>query len=163
MTTRQIQVMRFSVISKKPFKEVLAALEKGVGHPDAQKLMQAIPAAPTEADAEKLAQAAAGPTGLMELGRFDLGSVLRREAGAAARQCVRLLIGNPMVMKQMVKRVPDAGSYAPVTVLVDERADGVHLTYDRMASFLSPYGSEEALKVAHELDGKIEALMNGAA
>jgi hypothetical protein len=29
-------------------------------------------------------------------------------------------------MKEMVKHVPDAGSYAPVTVLVDERADGVH-------------------------------------
>jgi len=33
----------------------------------------------------------------------------------------------------MAKRVPDAGSYAPVTVLVDERHDGVHVSYDRMA------------------------------
>jgi hypothetical protein len=30
---------------------------------------------------------------------------------------------------------PDAGSYAPVTVLVDERAEGVYLSYDRMTSF----------------------------
>ena len=36
----------------------------------------------------------------------------------------------------MAKHVPDAGSYAPVTVLVDERADGVHLSYDKMASLL---------------------------
>jgi hypothetical protein len=28
-------------------------------------------------------------------------------------------------MKEMAKHVPDAGSYAPVTVLVDERTDGV--------------------------------------
>ena len=40
------------------------------------------------------------------------------------------------------------GSYAPVTVLVDERADGVHLSYDRMASFLAPYGNRDALEVA---------------
>ena len=42
-------------------------------------------------------------------------------------------------MKEMAKQVPDAGSYAPVTVLVDERADGVHISYDRMASLLAPY------------------------
>jgi len=48
----------------------------------------------------------------------------------------------------MVKHVPDAGSYAPVTVLVDERADGVHLSYDRMASLLAPYENLDALEVA---------------
>jgi hypothetical protein len=31
-------------------------------------------------------------------------------------------------MKEMAKHVPDAGSYAPVTILVDEREDGVHLS-----------------------------------
>jgi hypothetical protein len=30
-------------------------------------------------------------------------------------------------MKEMAKTVPDADSYAPITILVDERADGVHL------------------------------------
>jgi hypothetical protein len=44
----------------------------------------------------------------------------------------------------MAKHVPDAVSYAPVTVLVDERADGVHLSYDRTASFLAPYGNRHA-------------------
>jgi len=34
-----------------------------------------------------------------------------------------LLIGNPLIMKQLAKFVPDAGSYATVTVLVDERPD----------------------------------------
>jgi len=50
----------------------------------------------------------------------------------------QLIIGNPLMMKEMVKHVPDAGSYAPFAVLVDERADGVHLSYNRMASFLAP-------------------------
>jgi hypothetical protein len=45
-----------------------------------------------------------------------------------------LFVGNPLVMKEMAKHVPDAGSYAPVTVLVDEREDGVHLSYDKMVT-----------------------------
>jgi uncharacterized protein (DUF302 family) len=66
-------------------------------------------------------------------------------------------------MKEMVKHVPDAGSYAPVTVLVDERADGVHLSYDRMASFLAPYENRDALEVAKDLDRKIEGVLREAA
>jgi hypothetical protein len=48
-------------------------------------------------------------------------------------------------------------------MLIDERADGVHLSYDRMASYLAPYGSTEALKVAQDLDTKIETLLTAAA
>ena len=66
-------------------------------------------------------------------------------------------------MKEMVKIVPDAASYAPVTILVDERADGVHLSYDSMASLLAPYGSQAALVVARELDAMIENLFETAA
>jgi hypothetical protein len=35
-------------------------------------------------------------------------------------------------MKEMVRHVPDAGAYAPITILIDERADGVHISYDTM-------------------------------
>jgi hypothetical protein len=72
-------------------------------------------------------------------------------------------VGNPLIMKEMAKTVPDAAAYAPITILVDERADGVHLSYDSMASFLAPYGSETALAVARDLDTKIEGLLETAA
>jgi len=49
-----------------------------------------------------------------------------------------------------------------VTVLVDERADGVHLSYDKMESFLAPYGNRDALEVARNLDKKIEDLLRQA-
>ena len=55
--------------------------------------------------------------------------------------------------------VPDAAAYAPVTILVDERADGVHLSYDSMASLLAPYGSDAALLVATDLYTKIQGLL----
>jgi hypothetical protein len=66
-------------------------------------------------------------------------------------------------MRQMAELVPDAGTYAPVTILIDERADGVHLSYDRMASLLASYDKPEALKVAKYLDLKVEALLAKAA
>ena len=50
-----------------------------------------------------------------------------------------------------------------MTILVDERPDGVHLSYDTMASALAPYGSPIAVKVAQDLDEKVKALLKAAA
>jgi uncharacterized protein (DUF302 family) len=122
-----------------------------------------VAAASTYAELENVINKAIGGSGLMEFTRFDLGEILRKERGAKAPKSLRLVVGNPLIMKQMVEHVPDAGSYAPVTILVDEREDGVHLSYDRMASFLASYGSAEALKVAQDLDSKVEALLTAAA
>ena len=94
---------------------------------------------------------------------LDHGAILRLETGLDEPKIVRLVIGNPLIMKEMARRVPDAGSYAPVTILVDERPDGVHLSYDRMASLLAPYGNPDALAVASELDSKIEKLLQESA
>jgi hypothetical protein len=66
-------------------------------------------------------------------------------------------------MKEMAKHVPDAGSYAPVTVLIDERDDGVHLSYDRMTGFSAPYGNADASVVARDLDVKVENLLRESA
>jgi hypothetical protein len=66
-------------------------------------------------------------------------------------------------MKEMAKHVPEAATYAPVTLLVDERDDGIHVAYDRMKSFLAPYHNEAALSIARKLDAKIEKLMQDAA
>jgi uncharacterized protein (DUF302 family) len=99
----------------------------------------------------------------MEFVRFDAGEVLRKERGGQVPKTLRLVVGNPLIMKEMAKSVPDAASYAPVTILIDERGDGVHLSYDSMASLLAPYGSQEALAVARGLDAKIERLLVTAA
>jgi hypothetical protein len=51
--------------------------------------------------------------------------LLGKETGQVSPKIMRFIIGNPLIMKEMAKHVPDARSYAPVTILVDERADGV--------------------------------------
>lgn len=95
--------------------------------------------------------------------KLDHGSVLRKQTDLEKPKIVRFIVGNPLIMKDMVRHVPDAGSYALVTILVDERPKGVSLTYDRMASLLSPYGNAEAHAVARQLDQKIESLMREVA
>ena len=94
---------------------------------------------------------------------LDLGRILRRETGHDVPKVVRFIIGNPLIMKEMVRHVPDSGSYAPVTILVDERSDGVHLSYDTMTSLLAPYGNQDALAVAQDLDSKVESLLRESA
>ena len=160
---RRITVERFSLTTSKPFDVVVAALKAGVGRLDLVEFAKASHSAESFAELEKVINRVPGKTGLMLFLELDHGAVLRKESGLDEPKMVRFVIGNPLVMKEMAKHVPDAGSYAPVTVLVDERADGVHLSYDRMASFLSPYANAEALSVARDLDAKVEALLASAA
>ncbi len=163
MTTRLVNVQRFIVISSNSFGDVLAKLDAAVGHANMAAFRNDVASAKTFAELEVVVQKVLGTAGFMEFARFDLGEVLRKKLGARAPKSVRLVIGNPLIMAQMVEHVPDAGSYAPVTILVDERPDGVHLSYDKMVSFLSSYGSPEALKVAQDLDDKVETLLAASA
>jgi uncharacterized protein (DUF302 family) len=163
MAIRKFQIERLSVISSKPFEVVVAALEAAVGHPDMVEFAKETNEARTFAELESVVERDLGSTGLMMFTKFDLGAILRKETGRQTPKILRFVIGNPLIMKEMAKHVPDAGSYAPVTILVDERPDGVHLTYDRMATLLAPYGNPDALAVARDLDSKIENLLRESA
>lgn len=163
MTIEKIAVERFSLTSSKPFDVVVAALKSAVGQPDVAEFFKASRAANSFPDLQRVVQGAVGRTGFILFAEFDFGDVLRRESGSGTPNSMRFLVGNPLIMKEMVKHVPDAGSYAPVTILIDERSNGVHLSYDRMESYLLPYGSTEALVVARNLDEKITALLRECA
>src|SRR5580692_4688603 len=163
MAIQTIEVQRFSLTTSRSFEAVVASLKAGVGRLDLAAFANASKSPGTFAELEQVINRNMGKTGLMLFLEFDHGAVVRKETGLEKPKIVRLVIGNPLVMKEMAKHVPDAGSYAPVTVLVDERDDGVHLSYDRMVSFLEPYENVDALKVARELDAKVEKLLNDAA
>ena len=163
MSTRRLEIERFSLTSSRPFEAVVAALKAGIGRLDLAEFASASKGAGTFADLKKVIERDLGKTGLMLFLELDHGAVLRKESGLDTPKSVRFVVGNPLIMKEMAKHVPDAGSYAPVTILVDERSDGVHLSYDKMASFLAPYENAKALKVAQDLDLKVENLLNEAA
>src|SRR5947208_15440230 len=163
MTTKRITVERFCIESLKSFEDVLLGLEVGIGRPNMSELQPKLNAASSFAEFQRLVEGAVASADLMEFLRLDLGGAMSKDPEAKAYKVVRIIAGNPLIMKQMVEHVPDAGSYAPVTILIDEHPDGIHLSYDRMASFLAPYQNPAALNVARELDAKVEALLNSAA
>ena len=160
---KKIKMERFTLISSKPFDQVLASVNAGIGHPDMAEFGRSTHEARSFAELKSAVEKGLSKAGLMLFMQLDQGAVMRKETDGETPRIVRLLIGNPLIMKEMAKHVPDAGSYAPVTVLVDERSDGVHLSYDKMVSFLAPYGNREALQVAEDLDNKIETLLREAA
>jgi hypothetical protein len=163
MAIRQIVVDRLSIVSSKPFPQVVAAIEAAIGHPDMRELWKNVAATESWQEVEQVINSALGPSGFMEFARFNHGQFILKERSANAPNILRIVLGNPLIMRQMAEHVPDAGSYAPVTVLVDERQDGVHLSYNLMASYLAPYGNLAALEVARNLDAKVEALLTAAA
>jgi len=163
MPTIEVPVQRVSVVSSRPFEDIVRRLTATIGRPDMKAFHSALAAATTVADLEEVVQGAIGSSDLMEFVRFDAGEVLRKERRGQGPKILRLVVGNPLIMKEMTKWVPDAASYAPVTILIDERADGVHLSYDSMASVIAPYGSQAALAVARDLDAKVESLLETAA
>jgi uncharacterized protein (DUF302 family) len=163
ISTKRINVDRVTVTSRKSLQDVLSKFDTAVGHPNIEEFWKRMTAATTNAEMEKTVQSALGPSGFMEFARFDHGGVVHKGESGDHSKLFRLVIGNPLIMREMAKHVPDAGSYAPVTVLIDERPDGVHISYDRVASFLAPYENAKALKVAKDLDAKVEALITAAA
>jgi uncharacterized protein (DUF302 family) len=163
ISTRRINVDRVTLTSRKALRDVLSKFDAAVGHPNIEEFWKRMTAAKTTSEMETVVQSVLGPSGFMEFARFDHGGVVRKARPEGSPGIFRLVIGNPLIMREMVKHVPDAGSYAPVTILIDERPDGVHISYDRMTSFLAPYQNAAALDVARELDAKVEAMLASAA
>ena len=160
---KKIEIERFSLTTSKQLDEVIAGVNAGIGHPDMAEFARSTHEARSFAELKSAVEKGLSKAGLMQFMQLDHGAVLRKESGSDKPKIIRFIIGNPLIMKEMAKHVPDAGSYAPVTVLVDERPDGVHISYDRMASLLAPYRNSEALVVARDLDEKVEALLYEAA
>jgi uncharacterized protein (DUF302 family) len=160
---RKVEMERFSLTTSKRFDEVVAGVNAAIGHPDMAEFGRSTHEARSFAELKSAVEKGLSKVGLMLFMQLDHGAIVRKETGHETPKMIRFVIGNPLIMKEMAKHVPDAGSYAPVTVLVDERADGVHLSYDKMASFLAPYGNAAALEVARELDRKVEKILQQAA
>lgn len=162
MKSTKITIERFDLVSKKSFEQVLFELDKGIGRPIANYFERKAVTQSFE-EYEGLVNGAIGTSDLVEFLRFDPGAVFRKDPAAKELKMVRIIAGNPLLMKKMAERVPDAASYAPVTILVSEREDGVHLSYDTMSSYLAQYGDLPALEVARDLDEKVISLLDHAA
>jgi hypothetical protein len=92
---------------------------------------------------------------------FDVALTLDPQArNRAGHRLVRLIAGNPVTMGEMTRHVADAGSYAPVTILIQELPDGrIRVAYDSVASEIRPYHDAAASLVARRLDAEVLTLL----
>ena len=87
----------------------------------------------------------------------------RRPTTRRGRRLVRLIAGNPVTMGQMTRHLPAAGSYAPVTILIQNLAGGrTQVAYDTAASAIAPNGDAAASQVAQRLDTDVLSLLRHA-
>ena len=101
---RKIEMERFTVTSSKPFDVVVAGIKASVGHPNMASLWQAVQRATTSAELDAAIQPTLGKTGLMQFVEFDHGMVIRKGTEHRTSKMVRMVIGNPLIMKEMAKR-----------------------------------------------------------
>ena len=97
---RKVEMERFTVISARPFNEVVAAIKTSIGNPDMAEFWKSTQEAKSAAELDGVIQRVLGRTGLMLFVEFDHGMVVRKgterhnsrtTASAEAKDRVRIL------------------------------------------------------------------------
>ena len=158
-----VPVRRHVLDSERPFSAVLAGIFGGISQPDIEQLFGKLEASTSYEQFSSLVRQAQSSIGLMRFLQLDLDTGLTLDPQAkdwAGRRLVRLIVGNPVTMGEMTRHVADAGSYAPVTILIQEMPDGgTRVAYDTVASEIDPYHDAAASEVAERLDTEVLELL----
>jgi hypothetical protein len=161
-----IPVRRHVLTSERPFQVVLDGIYTGISQPDIGALFAKLAASTSYEESSELVRQAQGSAGLFRFWHLDDDHVLALDPQArhqAGRRLVRLIVGNPVTMGQMTRHLSAAGSYAPVTILIQELPDGgTQVAYDSAASAIAPYGDAAASQVAQRLDTDVLSLLRHA-
>ena len=161
-----VMVRRHVLDTDRPFARVLDGIFSGISQPDIAQLFSKLAASSTYQEFSSLVEQAQGSAGLMRFLQLDLDHALSIDPEAqdwTGRRLVRLIAGNPVTMGQMTRHVPAAGSYAPVTILIEEtRGGGARVAYDSVASAIAPYRDAAASEVARRLDAEVLGLLREA-
>jgi hypothetical protein len=142
-----IPVRRHVLTSERPFQVVLDGIYDGISQPDIGELSARLADSTSYEELSALVRQAQGTAGLMRFLQLDLDTVLALDpqADQAGGRLVRLIAGNPVTMGQMTRHLPAAGSYAPVTILIQELpGGGTQAAYDTVTSAIAPYGDAAA-------------------
>ena len=167
-TERVLDVLmrRYVFTTDQPFAAVSDGIFRGVSQPDIAQLFSRLAACGTYQEFSSLVERAQGGAGLMRFYQLELDNALSLDPQApdwTGRRLVRLIAGNPVTMGQMTRHAPDAGSYAPVTILIEEtQGGGTRVAYDSVASAIAPYDNAAASEVAERLDTEVLTLLRQA-
>jgi uncharacterized protein (DUF302 family) len=157
-----VVVRRHVFDSDRPFQAVLDGIFGGITRPDIGPLLGKLAASTSYEQFSSLVRQVQGSAGLMLFLQLDLDAALALDPQArsqAGQRLVRLIAGNPVTMEQMTRHVPDAGSYAPVTILLQQMPGGTRIAYDSVASALARYHDAAASQVARRLDAEVLGLL----
>jgi uncharacterized protein (DUF302 family) len=159
-----VVVRRHVFDSDRPFQAVLDGIFGGITRPDIGPLLGKLAASTSYEQFSSLVRQVQGSAGLMLFLQLDLDldAALALDPQArsqAGQRLVRLIAGNPVTMEQMTRHVPDAGSYAPVTILLQQMPGGTRVAYDSVASALARYHDAAASQVARRLDAEVLGLL----
>ena len=157
-----VVVRRHVFDSDRPFQAVLDGIFGGITRPDIGPLLGKLAASTSYEQFSSLVRQVQGSAGLMLFLQLDLDAALAldpRARSQAGQRRVRLIAGNPVTMEQMTRHVPDAGSYAPVTILLQQMPGGTRVAYDSVASALARYHDAAASQVARRLDAEVLGLL----
>jgi hypothetical protein len=161
-----VLVRRHVFDSERPFLDVLDAIFSGISQPDIEALFGKLAASTSYEQFSSLVRQAQGSAGLIRFMELDLDRAFTLDPQArdrAGRRLVRLIAGNPVTMGEMTRHVADAGSYAPVTILVEEKpGGGTRVAYDTVTSAIASYGDAAASQVAQQLDAEVLELLHQA-
>jgi hypothetical protein len=164
--TLNVVVRRHVFDTGQPFSAVLDGVFSGISQPDIARLFSELEASSSYQEFASLVEQAQGSAGLMRFLQLDLDNALSPDPKAkewAGRRLVRLIAGNPVTMGEMTRHVADAGSYAPVTILLEETPEGgTRVAYDSVASAIAPYHDAAASEVAERLDAEVLGLLRQA-
>jgi hypothetical protein len=159
----KVLVHRHVFDSDRPFSAVLDGIFGGISQPDIERLFSELAASTSYEQFSSLVRQAQGSAGLIQFLQLDLDAALTLDPQArhqAGRRLVRLIAGNPVTMGEMTRHVADAGSYAQVTILIQQMPDGgTRVAYDTVASAIAPYHDAAASKVAQRLDTEVLDLL----
>jgi uncharacterized protein (DUF302 family) len=161
-----VTVHRHVFDTDRPFGGVLDGIFSGISQPDIAQLFSDLAASGTYQEFSSLVEQAQGSAGLMRFLQLDLDDALSLDPEAkdwTGRRLVRLIAGNPVTMGEMTRHVPDAGSYAPVTILIEETPEGgTRVAYDTVVSAIARYDDAAASEVAERLDAEVLRLLRAA-
>jgi uncharacterized protein (DUF302 family) len=159
----EVLMRRHVFDTERPFAAVLDGIFGGITQPDIGQLFSKLATSTSYEEFSSLVAQAQGSAGLMRFLQLDLEQALTLDPQApdwVGRRLVRLIAGNPVTMGQMTRHVADAGSYAPVTILIQERPDGgTRVAYDSVASAVARYDDAAASEIAERLDAEVLVLL----
>ena len=159
----EVRVRRHVFTSERPFAQIMDGVDGGISEPDIGSLFRQLAASTSYEQFTSLVREAQGGARLMRFLELELDRALALDPQAQSnggRRLVRLIAGNPVTMGEMTRHLPDAGWYAPVTILVQELpGGGTRLAYDSVASAIAIYDDPAATQVAENLDTEVLALL----